>query len=256
MQPSPRRGVPVVGVGAACAALFLFGSMALAQEKYRPIRLSIGVKGLTMPDTRDRLVKALKALDGVDGCSTEPEKVLVQLRAERTLRLAQVIATVKALSTPEKPLVVDVEGVVLADPCRLTLTGLGGAKDEGVLAALKAAPNVDKVEKVEAAPAAAAPPPADAPPGDAPPADGAAPAPAVDPGAAPAKPKDVPTRWSVTFLGAKGAKIGEIVGALKSALGVAEGGPVPAVADVAWTAPKRPVEKRPTPSRPPAGGSG
>lgn len=51
--------------------------------------------------------------------------------------------------------------------------------------------------------------------------------------------------FRVTFAGAKGASVGELDAALKAKLGVKEGGPVPAVSDVAWTAPKAAAAEAP-----------
>ncbi|MBI3268309.1 MAG: hypothetical protein HYZ53_04750 [Planctomycetes bacterium] len=51
--------------------------------------------------------------------------------------------------------------------------------------------------------------------------------------------------YALTFKGAKGASIGDVVAALKKGLGVKEGGEMPGVSDVWWTAPKAEPPKKP-----------
>lgn len=135
----------------ATGAILLLAGALLApagaeDARYHPIRLTFGVKGLTLPETRDALVKALKGLEAVETATTEVEKVTVQVRAEKTFRLSDLASAVQGLATGEKPLVLERDALRLTGRAWLKLSGMGEAKDDALMAALKTVPNVVKVE--------------------------------------------------------------------------------------------------------------
>ncbi|MBI3268137.1 MAG: hypothetical protein HYZ53_03880 [Planctomycetes bacterium] len=140
------------GARQACLAFFLALSLSSAmgawaeEPAYQPIRLSFGVAGLESMERQLGLTGELYKLDAVEEVSAEAARVSVQLKSEATLSLSDVVAAAQAASTGEEKLVVDVDGVSLLGSCVLRLARTGKAKDEDVLRALAAAPNVEKAE--------------------------------------------------------------------------------------------------------------
>lgn len=186
----------IVGALALAVAVGLGWATAGAEDpKPAPTKVTIGVKGLDTQELQKGLDAGLKPLEAVEASQAEAEKVTIQLRAEKTLKLSEVAAVVKALSTEAKPLAVDAPAIALTGTVGVTLVGTDGQKDEDVIKALQSAPNVEKVAGAGA-------------------------------------------KYDVSFKGAQGATVGDLVKALKTALGAKEDGSVPGVGDVAWTAPK------------------
>lgn len=132
----------------AAALLVCAGATALAQQvpDYRPIQIVIPVSGMTLPDTRDQVARALRRLEGVGGCSLEPDRVTLVVGERKTLRLSEVARVFATHSTTQAPLTVALDAVALSGRCVLHLAGVAEAEPAAVAQALRGASAVERVE--------------------------------------------------------------------------------------------------------------
>lgn len=135
--------VPALLIAAFVGALWT--TAAAKDEKAAPLTVTVAVKGLKA-DSAKAIEKALKALEAVTDAKADAKSVLAQVKAEKTLKLSDVLGAIAAASSEKDKLEADRAGVALLGTAAITVDGMGDAKDDDVIAILKGVPNVEKVE--------------------------------------------------------------------------------------------------------------
>lgn len=135
--------VPALLVAAFVGAMWT--TAAAKGEKTPPITVSVEVEGLTS-DTAKVVEKGLKALEAVTDAKATTKGVMAQVKAEKTLKLSDVLGVIASVASEKNRLGVNRGGVALLGTVAITVDGVGDAKDEDVIAVLKGVANVEKVE--------------------------------------------------------------------------------------------------------------
>ncbi len=134
-----------LSVGLVVAALAgSLGTSAWAGDD-TPVRISIGVSGLG-GDAGRGLERTLQNFDSVSAARVDSSRATVQVKAERTLRLSELLSAIDGVSTRERPVEADRAGVGLVGTATITVDGIGDVNDDDVLDVLKSIPNVANAE--------------------------------------------------------------------------------------------------------------